>query len=332
MIKFKGGTDLAWEDANPTSDLFWTPDHLIETLDRKAPAVGLYPSEYSIVAPPEHANIHGNMHDNELRGGRGDDTITGRGGRDTIYGGNGDDHLFGGTGNDLLFGNPGHDHLHGGSGNDGYVVRAGDNDVISETRGNGEDAGGFDRVVAYTSFTLGAFIEDLRLYGAAVDGTGNAGDNRIFGNGHAHLSGMAGDDLLSGIYGNDVLDGGVGDDKLVGAVGHPTMTGGEGQDRFVEEPLGGSATITDFSTTDDLFVFSRSSWHLPRHASVDDYVVINKDSDDMPTRPQSDHGYVLASDNAVWFEYGVSSSEPIKVFDYNRSDGSLTLDSFAFTR
>jgi Ca2+-binding RTX toxin-like protein len=122
-----------------------------------------------------------------------------------------------------------------------------------------------------------------------------------------------------------------GDDEIWGGGGRDTLTGGNGHDAFVLEPDKGAITITDFSTTDDQFRFSRFFWDLPSNAAPSDYVVINKDSDAMPTAPDSAHAYFLASDNAIWFDHdGKNGDDPVKIADYNRSNGSLTLASFEF--
>ncbi|MFN7658551.1 MAG: bluetail domain-containing putative surface protein, partial [Dolichospermum sp.] len=78
---------------------------------------------------------------------------------------------------------------------------------------------------------------------AAINGTGNAGNNVITGNGA-----------------NNTLDGGAGNDILTGGLGKDTLTGGLGVDRFDYRTLANSAlsifdVITDFNATtgNDLF-------------------------------------------------------------------------------
>ena len=71
------------------------------------------------------------------------------------------------------------------------------------------------------SHTLATHVEALFLTGkAAINATGNAGDNRITGNAAANM-----------------LDGGAGDD---------TLTGGGGNDTFVFTGTFGNDTVTDF--------------------------------------------------------------------------------------
>ena len=60
-------------------------------------------------------------------------------------------------------------------------------------------AEGHDEVRSYVSYTLGANVEDLRLQTGAINGTGNALDNLIYGNGaNNQLQGLDGNDWLFG--------------------------------------------------------------------------------------------------------------------------------------
>ena len=121
-------------------------------------------------------------------------------------------NLITGNANDnQLDGELGADTLVGGLGNDGYSIDdAGD--VITELAGEGVDS-----VMASLSYTLGANLENLELLGgSALDGTGNALDNRLLGNAATNrLSGGAGNDYLDGGAGADTLLGGLGDDSYV---------------------------------------------------------------------------------------------------------------------
>ena len=151
-----------------------------------------------------------------------------------FYTAGGDDVLKGNGGDDWLNGGTGADSMSGGTGDDVYFV---DNigDIASEKADEGHD-----RVLSSVSFSLKSNIEFLRLTGhAAIDGTGNNGDNAVLGNEAANvLNGKSGDDLLLGNGGSDSLIGGDGDDLLNGGAGADSMTGGKGNDRFIVDNAG----------------------------------------------------------------------------------------------
>jgi Ca2+-binding RTX toxin-like protein len=88
----------------------------------------------------------------------------------------------------------------------------------------------------------------MYLYGSA-NGTGNAGDNLIFGVGAGDnlINGEAGNDTISGGDGNDTIYGGMGNDALYGSMGNDllyagtgdnTLDGGEGNDTFISSTTG----------------------------------------------------------------------------------------------
>jgi hypothetical protein len=164
-------------------------------------------------------------------GGNFADTINGGGGNDILGGGGGGDFLFGGIGNDRLNGGAGIDTMTGGDGSDAYVVDV-FNDVVTETN-VAQATGGNDFVFfngTVGTFTLGLNVERLTLGGAsAINGTGNALNNAIIGNGVSNI--------INGRFGND------------------TLTGGAGADFFVFNSTPNSAsnrdTITDFNVADD---------------------------------------------------------------------------------
>lgn len=96
----------------------------------------------------------------------------------------------------------------GGPGNDLYLVDDFQDRAIEEP---GE---GIDTVEASLSWELANNLENLRLVGSnAVEGIGNALDNRILGNvDFNRLRGGEGNDTLDGASGVDTMDGGAGDD------------------------------------------------------------------------------------------------------------------------
>ncbi|MBK8275970.1 MAG: calcium-binding protein [Nitrospira sp.] len=198
--------------------------------------------------------LKGTLSADEINGFAGNDQLFGGRGSDTLNGGDGNDTLDSGSGNDLLNGGAGADRLDGGTGNDLLNGEAGvdmesvegmaptlnrrrefyivDNvgDVTMELFDDEE--GGFDRVEASVTHTLGFGIEDLNLTGfAAINGSGNAMNNFMTGNDSNNiLSGLAGNDTLNGWSGNDRLNGGTGDDFLNGGSGNDVLNGGAGTD------------------------------------------------------------------------------------------------------
>lgn len=145
---------------------------------------------------------------NRLVGTDAVDNLSGTSLRDVIEGLAGNDALNGGAGADTLI---------GGLGNDIYMIdNAGD--VVVENAGEGTD-----RVLSSISCILGGSLENLTLSGnSAIDGTGNALDNVLIGNGGSNrLFGGEGNDSLTGYSvatgpasGNpvDYLFGGSGND------------------------------------------------------------------------------------------------------------------------
>ena len=109
-------------------------------------------------------------------------------------------YILGNSADNRIDGGGGADTMSGGAGNDTYIVdNAGDR--VSEGVGSGTDL-----VVSSANFTLSANVENLTLSGsAAINGTGNALDNVMIGNGAANsLNGLAGADTMIGGDGNDI--------------------------------------------------------------------------------------------------------------------------------
>ncbi len=126
----------------------------------------------------------------------------------------------------------------GGDGDDIYVADA-SSDIITESTG-----GGVDLVRTQVSRTLGAFLENLTLIGAAANGTGNELANLITGNASNNvLSGLAGADTLIGGAGNDTLNGGAGADSMSGGLGDDVYSVDDAGDTTSEAPGEGTDRI-----------------------------------------------------------------------------------------
>jgi Ca2+-binding RTX toxin-like protein len=153
--------------------------------------------------------------------------MTGGAGNDYLWGGTGNDTLYGNAGDDVLDGGFGADAMSGGAGNDTYLVDD-VNDTVIELPGEGTN----DVVRTTVSYTLSDNVEAMWLDGtAAINGTGNSGNNTITGNTAANvLRGGGGNDILRGGGGNDTLYGGTGDDQLFGDAGNDILFGGGGKD------------------------------------------------------------------------------------------------------
>ena len=191
-------------------------------------------------------NGTGNALDNVLVANAAGNRLDGGAGNDTLTGGIGNDVLIGGDGNDVLNGGAGADAMTGGTGNDTYYV---DNaaDIVTELSGEGAD-----KVISSISYILSDNVENLSLTGsAAINGTGNALNNVIVGNGAPNiLDGAAGDDTLNGGIANDTLIGGAGNDVLNGAAGADAMTGGTGNDTYYVAAAGDVVTELSGEGTD----------------------------------------------------------------------------------
>jgi Ca2+-binding RTX toxin-like protein len=188
-------------------------------------------------------NGTGNELNNAITGTAGSNVLSGLAGNDTLDGFLGDDTLDAGTGGDLLI---------GGDGNDTFILD-GPGDTVRENPGEGTDT-----IRSSASRTLDANVENLVLIGAAaINGTGNALNNRITGNSAANsLSGLDGNDGLDGGDGDDTLLGGAGNDGLYPGSGNNVLDGGTGDD-FYNLVGGGTNTINDAGGVDSIFTDQR---------------------------------------------------------------------------
>ncbi|GKT02447.1 putative Ig domain-containing protein [Acidovorax sp. SUPP3434] len=154
--------------------------------------------------------------------------------------------LTGNSGANRLDGGAGADAMGGGAGDDVYVV-----DNASDTVTEGAN-GGTDTVESSIAYTLGSDVENLTLTGSsALNGTGNALNNRLLGN--------AGANTLTGGAGADYLDGAAGADTLVGGLGNDTywLGRGYGLDTIQEnDSTSGNQDIAKFASD----ISSRQLW------------------------------------------------------------------------
>ena len=170
-----------------------------------------------------------------------------------------DNLIRGNSADNVLNGLTGADTLIGGAGNDTYLVD-GPGDSVTENAGEG-----IDSVQSSASHTLAANVENLLLADiTAVNGTGNALKNSIFGNVIANrLAGGGGNDTLVGLHGNDTLSGGGGNDRLEGRTGNDRLTGGSGRDHFAFVDTlsnGGVDRVTDFVHGTDELLFDNAAF------------------------------------------------------------------------
>ncbi|MCA2621439.1 MULTISPECIES: Calx-beta domain-containing protein [unclassified Microcystis] len=113
-----------------------------------------------------------------------------------------------------------------------------------------------DTITAAVTTTLAANVENLTLTGAAaINGTGNAGNNVITGN-----------------TANNLLNGGGGNDTLNGGAGIDTLTGGAGNDvflfQFSQSTVANPDRITDFAIgSDKIDLLSAAGGVLPAPAA-----------------------------------------------------------------
>jgi Ca2+-binding RTX toxin-like protein len=158
---------------------------------------------------------------------------TGNAGDNILTGNSANNILNGGSGNDTLNGGAGKDTLIGGTGNDTYIVDS--TDIITESTG-----GGIDTIQSSVNYSIALLtnVENLTLTGtAAINGTGNAGNNVITGNGA--------NNILNGGAGIDTLNGGAGKDTLIGGAGNDILIGGADDDIYVVDSNTRTITITE---------------------------------------------------------------------------------------
>lgn len=273
---------------------------------------------------------------------------------ENIIGSNYGDTLVGNSVANVLNGGLGSDTMTGGNGNDRYYVDS-TGDVVRETTGTG----GTDTVHSTISYTLGAYVENLVLEGAAaINGTGNslanviyagAGNNVINGGAGvdavayhyaaagvraslattaAQATGGSGTDTLLGIenlYGSrfaDTLTGNMGANALSGGAGNDVLNGGAGNDALYGGL--GNDTLAGGAGV-DRFVFNTALNATTNRDAITDFSTV----DDL-----------IALDNAVFtrlggsgslaagnFRVGTAAADANDFIVYDKAHGSLYYDA-----
>ena len=155
--------------------------------------------------------------------GDGNDTLTGDSGANVLISNRGNDTLVGNDGDDTFRPGTGTSTVDGGTGSDTLdFADAGITPLTVLLFQTGPQNTGF------STLTLTS-VENVNGANGADTITGNALDNRLFGN-----------------FGNDTLNGGLGEDVLLGGRGLDILTGGGGGDTFVYAQSEFRDTITDF--------------------------------------------------------------------------------------
>ncbi len=173
-----------------------------------------------------------------LIGNTGDNQLEGLGGNDRLDGGAGSDDLDGGAGADTLIGGPGADRYVVDDELDQVIELNNALGMVSPTRPGLDLGQNIDKVVASVSFSLGSFVENLELAGAAGDlsGNGNSLDNVLTGN--------EGNNRFVGAGGNDTIDGQAGVDTAVYSGARAGYQLSRGADTFSVQSSGGEGTDT----------------------------------------------------------------------------------------
>ena len=125
--------------------------------------------------------LAGDSRDNVIWGGGGDDKLYGgpHGGNDELHGEMGDDMLFGGRGDDTLNGGAGDDMLSGGPDNDTFSGGDGDDMIHADLQDTTINGGDGNDTVSYAK--IGSRMEVVRTLEGTAGGTTIMGVENIIG-------------------------------------------------------------------------------------------------------------------------------------------------------
>jgi Ca2+-binding RTX toxin-like protein len=226
-----------------------------------------------------------------------------------IVGNSGNNYLKGLAGDDTLDGRLGADAMEGGIGNDVYVVDS-IGDIVTELAGEGVDT-----VMTSVTYTLAdkPDVENVTLMGtAAIDATGNAGNNVLRGN--------AGVNVLTGGDGNDTYYIQNAGDQVV-----ETSTGGTA-DR-VNTTV--SHTLANF--VENLYASGSSSLTLTGN-TLNNVVYGNAGANKINGDLGIDVLKGGAGKDTFTFNTKPSSSNYDKIVDFSVTDDAIRLDNSIFTK
>jgi hypothetical protein len=169
---------------------------------------------HPLVPPPMHEPVGLLPHNPP-----GFNLVAGTAGDDSLAGTPGPDRLEGLGGQDILAGSPGNDILNGGAGSDYAIYNLvtpphGVDIDLGAARALDDGYGNFDRLISIEN-VVGSNRDDIiDARGAGLnDIDGDAGDDRIYGDGGDSLRGGAGDDhIFAAAPNNGLIDGGADDD------------------------------------------------------------------------------------------------------------------------
>lgn len=263
-----GGRVKIIENANEGTDLVYT-DYSISLADSQN-------VENLILTGANNVDGYGNSLNNSIRGNAAANT------------------LFGYAGNDVLNGFGGQDSLFGGAGNDKYII----NKVDSATFVYENVGEGADTVVSAISYTLGDNLENLVLSENGKSYTFQ-GFNMISGGGWVNGHTIRAGDAVNGTGNalNNRITGNSNNNVITGAKGNDTLTGGGDSDTFVFSRGDGQDVITDFASNGHLVYINDARW-------VDENGNVVSDVD-----PTFDHGGDVinfktgVSSDQLWFRH-----------------------------